>query len=634
MAADHITLVGLTLSGAHGGAVHVREGVEGTAFVGCTFDGNYLADPADADPDADPDRGGHWRDRQRQRQRQRQMRRSRRELGPAGAGAWLDEDDSWMLPEARSRGFAPPQPEDRAGGGAAVGGGAALSLSGGNGATLVAASRFAHNVAPYGGAVAADRSELTVYDCFFSSNFATAGDGGGIRMGGESNLENILHLTKTDWMFNSIADDDSYSAMGWTDHGGDRGGGVGDRRHGPIVYSEGLVCDAGSNFACKNGIRLPGATDDPTDWSNLAFGTECNGPSYFGTFCHDFADVCEASKGPPPRTEEEAKDGLEVEIQEIINNALGGPAHMPASIPSGWLGADHIGRTPTASPDSNIPFLSPVPEGPPACGGSMSSGAREKGLLRTLGTVSRFDHLIPSNPPTPQYRAFRWLVDYDGMQLCPGLDAIQFILQRYILAVLYFSSGGDLWTRCSNGTAGSSCPQGGRFLGSNSECLWFGISCTSTGRVFSIDFELNNLVGTIPGEIGYLTGLTQLMLEDGGLFGTIPSTIGQLKNLQVLDLDYNHLEGKIPREISGATGLLMVDLNDNALEGGIENLASLGSLERLWLHSNSFEGLVPAQLGNLEYLSKLISVPSLLVRSHLPLQVCSPPSFVPFFLHY
>ena len=53
----------------------------------------------------------------------------------------------------------------------------------------------------------------------------------------------------------------------------------------------------------------------------------------------------------------------------------------------------------------------------------------------------------------------------------------------------------------------------------------------------------------IPSEIGNLTNLTELRLEDNKLTGEIPSEIGNLTNLTQLSLHSNQLSGQIPSEI-------------------------------------------------------------------------------------
>ena len=55
-------------------------------------------------------------------------------------------------------------------------------------------------------------------------------------------------------------------------------------------------------------------------------------------------------------------------------------------------------------------------------------------------------------PGTPQYQAFDWLVQTDAPTLCPSYlwdEEKTSLVQRYILAVFYFSTRGKGWRRCS-----------------------------------------------------------------------------------------------------------------------------------------------------------------------------------------
>ena len=59
----------------------------------------------------------------------------------------------------------------------------------------------------------------------------------------------------------------------------------------------------------------------------------------------------------------------------------------------------------------------------------------------------------------------------------------------------------------------------------------------------------NQELTSIPNEIGCLTNLTNLRLENVQLTGEIPSEIGNLTNLEWLDLSDNQLTGEITLEI-------------------------------------------------------------------------------------
>jgi len=65
----------------------------------------------------------------------------------------------------------------------------------------------------------------------------------------------------------------------------------------------------------------------------------------------------------------------------------------------------------------------------------------------------------------------------------------------------------------------------------------------------SLNLSYNELTGSIPPEIGYLTNLTYLYLNNNQLTGEIPSEIGNLTNLERLILFDNQLTGIIPDEI-------------------------------------------------------------------------------------
>ena len=116
----------------------------------------------------------------------------------------------------------------------------------------------------------------------------------------------------------------------------------------------------------------------------------------------------------------------------------------------------------------------------------------------------------------------------------------------------------------------------------------------------------NNLSGSIPAELGNLTNLAGLALENNSLSGNIPSELGNLTNLNNLTLDNNSLTGSIPAELGNLTNLLYLMLNSNSLAGSIPSeLGNLTYLEFLNLGNNSLSGSIPSELGNLENLDSL-----------------------------
>lgn len=87
---------------------------------------------------------------------------------------------------------------------------------------------------------------------------------------------------------------------------------------------------------------------------------------------------------------------------------------------------------------------------------------------------------------SPQYQAARWVSDEDPLGL--PLESPQY-LQRYVLAVFYFSTNGDDWMHC--GRLDPICggdPDEDSWLSESSECIWLGNRCTDGVNVDRIFF--------------------------------------------------------------------------------------------------------------------------------------------------
>ena len=89
-------------------------------------------------------------------------------------------------------------------------------------------------------------------------------------------------------------------------------------------------------------------------------------------------------------------------------------------------------------------------------------------------------------PTSPQFTAFEWLVNRDPAQVCP--EDVLDVRQRYIAAVLYFSTNGDNWLVCNEPNAPNLSPcSTQRYLSAADVCNWFGSDCNNAG-------ELNRLI--------------------------------------------------------------------------------------------------------------------------------------------
>jgi hypothetical protein len=274
------------------------------------------------------------------------------------------------------------------------------------------------------------------------------------------------------------------------------------------------------------------------------------------------------------------------------------PTIRPTDFPSAFPSTKPSGGASTL-PLEFEPTQSPTIEG---CG--ISSNERITRILAILDDAA--DPTAIRNNIVPQGKATTWLLAQDERKVCPDDPKI---LQRWALAVVYFSTGGDDWLQCSGSPSatdacGSVAPFLGkeRFLSTSNECEWAGISCI-TGCVTEVEFEKNNLAGTIPTEIALLNDLAIWGMEQGNLTSTIPTEIGLMTNLIFLDFDFNALTGSLTSELLSLSSLTQLDLNNNQLTGSIDGIGVFPDMEFLQLHDNFFTGTVPEAVGSFSNLA-------------------------------
>lgn len=133
----------------------------------------------------------------------------------------------------------------------------------------------------------------------------------------------------------------------------------------------------------------------------------------------------------------------------------------------------------------------PSPPSPPTpldcC--NLPSGEREKQLLELYSTVSSKKDIETKD--TPQNKAFNWILKEDKYCVCPSDTGCEPV-QRYVMAVYYYSTKGEDWANCgalsatcdpngvvNKGSNTSLCYSGAaeRWLSEDPSCKWCGNNC-------------------------------------------------------------------------------------------------------------------------------------------------------------
>jgi len=164
---------------------------------------------------------------------------------------------------------------------------------------------------------------------------------------------------------------------------------------------------------------------------------------------------------------------------------------------------------------------------------------------------------------------------------CNSLAADVPLAERDALIALYNSTNGANWTSKTNWTVDDPCTN-----------IWFGVSCSGGDTSVSwLDLNGNNLQGSIPADVGDLSGLAGMNLSGNVLSGSMPAELGDLSSLEILYLQSNQLDGSIPSQFSNLSNLVEMDLSRNLLAGTIPaGLGTISGLEYLYLNNNQISG--------------------------------------------
>ena len=168
---------------------------------------------------------------------------------------------------------------------------------------------------------------------------------------------------------------------------------------------------------------------------------------------------------------------------------------------------------------------------------------------------------------------------------------------RDVLIALYDATDGDNWTNNTNWCSDKPLSE------------WYGVyvnEIRDENEVIYLSLSNNNLVGSLPEEIGYLVNLQGLDLDDNRLIGEIPASIGKMQQLGSLYMSGNQLTGEIPSEICDLPNLEVFKLYDNQLSGEIPSeFSNLSKLRYCYLYNNQLIGSIPPELGKLSDLRTL-----------------------------
>jgi hypothetical protein len=206
-----------------------------------------------------------------------------------------------------------------------------------------------------------------------------------------------------------------------------------------------------------------------------------------------------------------------------------------------------------------------------------------------------------------QYKALSWMVHDDPANMMMTMvgnfsqslssSLLMTIMERYTMAVLYFSTDGPNWALLYD------------FLGGQSICDWEPIQCSEEGAVVGIRMGKSAFCSTIlhsllslffsnkakyQNVLPFFFVFRSLREVENNLNGTLPTELYALSSLEDLSLWGNRLQGTLPSYLGSLTRLTMLQLGENLLTGSFpESFSDLRKLEWLYMDYNALTGSVP-----------------------------------------
>jgi len=269
-------------------------------------------------------------------------------------------------------------------------------------------------------------------------------------------------------------------------------------------------------------------------------------------------------------------------------------------------------------PTAPVSLTSMAPSVAPITLVSLDSLLEELGLYIAPNETDFF--LLLNNTKSHQAKALAWLQS-DIITRTDGRSTTT-VLERYALAVLYYSTSGESWFR--------DIP----FMNSDSVCDWsrrdIGVFCgENQERVIRLSFFRLGLRGSLPWELVLLSDLQYVDFEENRLSGPIPTQMSELTQIRIFDASHNALSGMLPETFSPNTTTIILDknkfsgtmpeswgtmmpllrnlsLNKNFLTGPIPTtFGNLDNILSIRLQDNLLTGTIPSELGQLSTLTEL-----------------------------
>ena len=258
----------------------------------------------------------------------------------------------------------------------------------------------------------------------------------------------------------------------------------------------------------------------------------------------------------------------------VVGSSVGGVAF--------WLLRDKVGEGGTVAPSS-------APSGVTLLDTLMEE-------LKPMIAPVEEDVFPFMDPTSPQSQALTWLQD-DPIIWTTGRST-RTALERYVLAVLYFTTNGPSWNNYHlNGD--DVCTWNDRF-GDDTTDTWNGVACSSFGgAITDLRFSRNNLVGPVPWELTLLTDLKVIIFDFNRLSGSIPTWISKLTSLETFGATTNRLTGGLPATFSPS--ISSIDLSRNMFTGSIPKSwgVSMPALQVIDISLNTMTGPIPSTIGQL-----------------------------------